>query len=693
MTNNKRTRKDIIKNVAIVFLTIMLILTFFSNTIMNWSLAQVSGKYTEYGEIKTGVRGSGTVVANFTYTESVKNDSTIKELYVTRGTRVEQGTPLMLLSASNGDKAETLRGEIKSLEESYERALMQRTEYDYTSDEMAIKNATEDLNELLKEREKYSDDYVEKVKLDFENNEKALKEAKDLVESLTLQLEEIAENSEDEQVVLKRADLKRAKEAYDIALEAFEKAEEEFSKATYIDTDSYQSSLSSLYDSLDALETELRYLKEDSADLIKIDEDLKAKERALNSAIADHDKAISDFGADSDEAKAAKEAEEQARAEYDAALLIYNSNKDEVKNAIRSIEAKEKSIDSVEGDIRTIRQRMSNASSENREYESLKKVLDIKKKALDTEKENLDIKQKEYDTLVEKITGDLTLKLKDAKNKKETLEKDNEKLNEELSNVAQVENLDEQIKNEKRSLEQMTYSLEKRKESDKKSKELEDYDLGKQYRVIQEKKEELAALGGESDKGTTLYATHSGVITEVNFKPGEFIPAGSSALVIEVEESGYTLNFTVTNKEAQKLTVGDTATVSNAYWGQNLGAVLKSIQPDSTGKNKILTFELDGNAEVGQNLTLTVGEKGTYYSAVVPKSAVHEDAEGKFVYVTKEKSTPLGTRYVATRLNVTIAATDDKNSAIVTDESYIYEYVITSSTKPFEAGDYVRLSD
>ena len=35
-------KKDWVKNTAIVFLTIMLVLTFFSNTIMNYSLPQVA---------------------------------------------------------------------------------------------------------------------------------------------------------------------------------------------------------------------------------------------------------------------------------------------------------------------------------------------------------------------------------------------------------------------------------------------------------------------------------------------------------------------------------------------------------------------------------------------------------------------------------------------------------------------------
>ena len=53
-----RGRKDWIKNLAILFLSIMLVLTFFSNTIMNYSLPQVATQYVQQGDISPKVRGS-----------------------------------------------------------------------------------------------------------------------------------------------------------------------------------------------------------------------------------------------------------------------------------------------------------------------------------------------------------------------------------------------------------------------------------------------------------------------------------------------------------------------------------------------------------------------------------------------------------------------------------------------------------
>ena len=47
--NEKETKKkrEWVKNAAIVFLSIMLVLTFFSNTIMNYSLPEVATQYVD----------------------------------------------------------------------------------------------------------------------------------------------------------------------------------------------------------------------------------------------------------------------------------------------------------------------------------------------------------------------------------------------------------------------------------------------------------------------------------------------------------------------------------------------------------------------------------------------------------------------------------------------------------------------
>ena len=74
----------------------------------------------------------------------------------------------------------------------------------------------------------------------------------------------------------------------------------------------------------------------------------------------------------------------------------------------------------------------------------------------------------------------------------------------------------------------------------------------------------------------------------------------------------------------------------------------------------------------------------------MPNSAIREDSNGKFVLVVESKSSPLGNRYIATRADITVIASDDNSSAIQ-GALYGNEFVITTSTKPIEAGQQVRL--
>jgi len=60
--------------------------------------------------------------------------------------------------------------------------------------------------------------------------------------------------------------------------------------------------------------------------------------------------------------------------------------------------------------------------------------------------------------------------------------------------------------------------------------------------------------------------------------------------------------------------------------------------------------------------------------------------------IVESKSSPLGTRYTASRVDVQVIASDDTQSAI-SGGVYGYEFVITTSTKPVQAGELVRLAD
>ncbi len=102
---------------------------------------------------------------------------------------------------------------------------------------------------------------------------------------------------------------------------------------------------------------------------------------------------------------------------------------------------------------------------------------------------------------------------------------------------------------------------------------------------------------------------------------------------------------------------------------------------------------MEGDVVDGQSLEITIGERSNSYNLVVPNSAVREDSKGTFILIARAKNTPLGNRYTAERVDVTVLEKDAYNSALDAGTDFGYEYVITTSTRPLEAGTLVRLAE
>lgn len=211
--------------------------------------------------------------------------------------------------------------------------------------------------------------------------------------------------------------------------------------------------------------------------------------------------------------------------------------------------------------------------------------------------------------------------------------------------------------------------------------------------AVEEAKAEVEALESKTT-GATVTAEVAGTITAINVVAGESTSPDVAVATIQPEGKGFTLSFSVTADQAKRISVGDPAELVNSWWYDDVTATVASIKPDPTdpAKKKLVTFNLTGELTAGQSLSLQVGEKSANYDMIVPNSAIREDNNGKFILVVEPKSSPLGNRYFAVRYDVEVLASDDTQSAI-SGGLYGYEYVITTSTKPVEAGKQVRMPD
>ena len=120
----KSTKREIVKNIAIIFLVIMLILTFFSNTIMNYSLAEVSTQMVESGTIQTRVSGTGVVAAVDPYNVIVEDTRVISGVAVKVGDTVAEGDVLYYLQDEESEELVKARQELEDLKLAYDKAVL-----------------------------------------------------------------------------------------------------------------------------------------------------------------------------------------------------------------------------------------------------------------------------------------------------------------------------------------------------------------------------------------------------------------------------------------------------------------------------------------------------------------------------------------------------------------------------------------
>ena len=121
---DKLKKREIIKNIAIVFLVIMLILTFFSNTIMNRTLPEVSTQSVTRASVTTQVRGEGVVEAEDPY--NVVCDETRKVKSVSRrvGDHVGKDEVIYQLEGETSEELTEAKNQLSEQQSAYDMAIL-----------------------------------------------------------------------------------------------------------------------------------------------------------------------------------------------------------------------------------------------------------------------------------------------------------------------------------------------------------------------------------------------------------------------------------------------------------------------------------------------------------------------------------------------------------------------------------------
>lgn len=670
---NTTKRREWVKNAAIIFLTIMLLLTFFSNTIMNYSLPEVATQYVQTGTITAKVRGTGKVEASDPYNVIAKESRVITSVAVKQGDIVEKDQVIYYLEESESNELTKAEQELEDLELNYMKGLFGAN----VSPEVITKVANGNIDSFSQLQAKVTD-----MQNRLEAAKKRVEECQKNVDDLTLQSTKDTNNAG---VSTKNEELTKDQATTDLT------------------------------------EAQNRFEKDKAATIAS----LNAQIAEVNSQIADLEKLITSTGTGTTTSDSyyAKKATAVGNL-YDKMKLIYDAAKvdsgidlsgvtlgvhevssvegvrqtlsdtkntfDKLQTAINAVEGKADSYTTLFADynaaLLVVQNIEQNASDINKNYGDQQTSLASKKAEL----ANLQKKLAE----VQAITASSDGGVQDAQNR----------LNQANRNILEITTANSQTSvawqnrladaNAALKNAQAVYDLLKEEQTSLAADINAELDLSKTNKDIQKKKEEIEKLK-EKSMGSAVKAPVAGTITTVKYVAGETTQPEDVMAVIQPEGKGFTLSISVTNEQAKKVQIGDMAELQNSWYYDDARVMLSAIKPDpdNPGTNKLLVFDVSGSTiQADQSLSISVGQRSQEYELVVPNSAIREDNDGKFILTVESKSSPLGNRYIATRVGVEVLASDDNNSAI-SAPLYGWEYVITTSTKPVEAGKQVRLAD
>lgn len=653
-----------VKNAVIAFLSIMLVLTFFSNTIMNRSLPEVATAFVESGTINAKIRGSGTVSAGESYDVVMDQTRKVSSVLVKVGDLVETGDVLFTLSETESDELKQAQDTLEEMRLNYQKSVLNMDSADYAQENRNIQKAREALTEAKAEMENcaVSDDQIYQAQMTLKEAQRAKKDLEDALKKL-------------------QDDRSESASRYD-TLEA--------------QITAWEKECETLSDAIDGYEKQIRSLKAGTGNLAGDLENAKDELKACQKTYAD---LRITYGADYEELK--KEAQGYAADNADnddiviqmAALVKTKAPTDKLRIAFEKLQPAVDAVDAAQAKVDTLQALVDGQSSVQAQISQLEETLSQAEDDYSSRKKDIKSAKRELSDLEDEVADYkeeedwYEQQIDSADENVETLSDQYDQLKQLKSNYKAAE---ERVKDCQNSLDDLLFALAEQKKADGKTAASQQLDLEKARKDIQEQEERVAELKANA-LGAEVTAKVSGQISSLNVTAGRDAGAGETLAVIEVVDRGYTVRLPVTTEQSQKVRLGDKASVTNYYWGQQIDATLTQIinDPSNPGKGKLLVFTLTGDISSGQNVTLSVGEKSANYDAIVPNSALRTDTNGTFVLVVMAKSSPLGNRYIATRVDVQVLAQDDTTAAV--SGLSFGDYVITTSSKPLEAGMQVNM--
>ncbi len=232
---------------------------------------------------------------------------------------------------------------------------------------------------------------------------------------------------------------------------------------------------------------------------------------------------------------------------------------------------------------------------------------------------------------------------------------------------------------------------------------------GKLDMVAQERK--INQMRERLSKDQVLMAPFDGIVTKLNAVEG-LASAGEPDVIVSNSSQGYRfevgadakrlssigvsigerieVEVDTDNKQRSSVMDGVIEEITNAEplieGGSDEGTVTATV-PQKIIRIKIIDAKLKGGEQARIKIEKSSLEKGL----LVSSGAVHQDREGKYVFVVEQQPGALGNVFVARKVNIEFSEKNDKETMIQSDRIYEEDKIILKSSEPLQDGNRIRL--
>ena len=671
---NTSKRREWIKNAIIVFLTVMLLLTFFSNTIMNYSLPEVAIQNATSASITAKVRGSGIIEASDPYNVEIKESRVIASVSVKQGDTVEKGDVLFTLEDAESAELTEAQKQLDTFRTEYEQAILSADSSTSLVDQVESGEITSSASKLAK-----IDGFNNKI----DRLESAIESYNNRIAEIDNELSKIGDNSS--------VDTSEEQQAVNDAAANLAKAENAVKAA--------EDKLTAASGGLEAVNSSVK-IAEDNRAACQAAYDEAVKQYNLLLARKEELENKKNAPAPASEVRADESsAEPSGLSEATSSDSGGSAATEENTTAVpTTAETRPPLLPEEEAELERLNGTgEGSVTAASAAVEEARETLNLAEQAVTAAEEAIEPERIKAQAAIDAAQAEYNNAVTNRQNWEDKKAEAERNLANKEASRPDTSRQDE-LNNEKADL-----NLKVSKATADKAKAESDLqellaEFGKEVNLVDllNKIKEQEALVEKLKANATdavITAPVSGMISTLNYVAGETTSPERELAQIVMTEKGFTLSFSVTSDQAKKISVGDVADIQNSWYYNEIKATVAGFKADpSNPQNRLVVFDIVGDVQAGQNLSLSVGQKSANYDIVVPNSAIREDNNGKFILIVESKSSPLGNRYIATRVDVEILASDDTMSAI-SGGLYGYESVITTSTKPVEAGKQVRLAN